>query len=480
MYGTPKLINSDTVQNQQTPSPSGTFGTSGQRHPALVVDFDSRYGVDRSGTLINSWQDRVRGIICKAPNRGNRPTYSTNVYNNIPGIVMDASTTVLTYSGRIPELEGQDSLTLLMISLGNPAGSNHNACGSMCYQVAGDYSNRGILMESTPANNDVDISCRIEVNASTGSNRFGRVIDNFGPSNIHIWVWTYNGKVATGTDTFKHSINGADRTLNSAFSAGIPSRTFVPAAHVKCQFNIGCVSDAGGGLFVNAPGKYVRLQMYNEEIRVGSPELKSIVRGLMNDYGLSGKRQVICMGDSRTHNSEHETQLGWVDQCGATVGNAFLMQNAGIGTDTIANALSAQANRLTRQLYTYNQQIICVWYGRNDIDGGATAATVFANLKSYCQTIKTNRADATVIIFTELPSTSSNGSYETIRQTLNTSIRNEVSPPWDYIADIGNDGTIGQAGQNTDTTYYHAGGIHPNFTGDTIIASYVSAILPLI
>lgn len=465
-------MESNDIGLQLDPMPNPV--PSSPKHPNLIIDFDSRFFVEKSGSQVLGWTDKAKGITVRPPTTALRPTLTPSVYNNIPAILFDS--TCLSWEGRIPELEGISEFTIIVMSLGSKLGSNSCSNGGVIYQVKDAYSTKTILGYESDNTNDTQLSTWVRV--GNGANLlFGRVDNMLGLSTLQIIGWTFDGRVPTGTDTFKCSVNGGNRTNNSSFSGGIPRKTFVPISGDKCQLNIGCATGGAGFSTATRDGHLVRVQIYNREIPIAGLEYKKIVSDLMNEYNLIYKRQVLCFGDSRTHNSNHQTTNGWVRQAQLELGeSAWLFSNGGLGLDTIANAVSVQSIKVYPQLNTFKRQIVCVWYGRNDIDGGATAATVYTNLYNYCQNIKTNRSDAIVILFTELPSSSGNPNYETTRQTLNTSIRTEASPTWDYIADIGNDATIGQAGQNTNATYY-VDTIHPGFAGDTIIASYVTAIL---
>ena len=110
--------------------------------------------------------------------------------------------------------------------------------------------------------------------------------------------------------------------------------------------------------------------------------------------------------------------------------------------------------------------------GINDLAVGTTAAAVFADIESYCTARKTAGWNK-IILGTLLP----HNTYESQRESLNALIRAVSSPPWDYLADWGNDAIIGQSGQNANSTYYGADQIHPLNAGYQIMAAYGKAQL---
>lgn len=122
-------------------------------------------------------------------------------------------------------------------------------------------------------------------------------------------------------------------------------------------------------------------------------------------------------------------------------------------------------------------QVAHIWLGTNDLwlssDPVSLVPTVFANLK-----ILWARARALgfkVVASTELPRSNSPtpAGFETARQMLNTLIRG-ASAFYDYLADVGADATIGEAGQETNTTYY-ADLVHLTNAGYAIVAGYHAA-----
>ena len=140
------------------------------------------------------------------------------------------------------------------------------------------------------------------------------------------------------------------------------------------------------------------------------------------------------------------------------------------------NAVNS-ANRLSN--ITANTAIFAQWngpkvysimVGTNDITQGVADATIYANIQSICSAVVSQGAN--VVVFTLLPSAfvPPTGTFETHRQAINTLIRNGGTCPY-VVADAGNDATIGQAGQNSNTTYY-TDGTHPTAAGMAIIATY--------
>lgn len=119
-------------------------------------------------------------------------------------------------------------------------------------------------------------------------------------------------------------------------------------------------------------------------------------------------------------------------------------------------------------LVNYNSSLLAysLMIGTNDIGHGITPATVYANIQSACASVKSYNPSVHVIVFTVLPAAPYGSEVD--RQNLNSLIRSGGSCTYS-VADVGNDSTIGQVGQNSNLTYYQPDGIHPTAAGDAII-----------
>lgn len=121
----------------------------------------------------------------------------------------------------------------------------------------------------------------------------------------------------------------------------------------------------------------------------------------------------------------------------------------------------------------YLNNILVFLEGGNHLVAGASTTDVFNSMVSYCQAAKTAAPSRQIIICTILPRNTSlaeiPGTFDTNRQTINNDIILAVDPPWDAVADIGSDSTIGTLAASQNTSLY-PDGIHPSNTTNEIIA----------
>lgn len=111
-----------------------------------------------------------------------------------------------------------------------------------------------------------------------------------------------------------------------------------------------------------------------------------------------------------------------------------------------------------------NNNMVVIAGGTNDIFTGLTADATYTHFLTCCAAWRA--AGFKVVAVTILPM---GAAVEVQRLRYNTLIRSDPSR-YDVLADMGNDGTIGQSGQSLNETYYNTDHIHPIAAGHTIIA----------
>lgn len=111
-----------------------------------------------------------------------------------------------------------------------------------------------------------------------------------------------------------------------------------------------------------------------------------------------------------------------------------------------------------------NNNTVVIAGGTNDISVGFTAGATYVHFKACCATWRA--AGFKIVAVTILPM---GAAVETQRLRYNALIRSDPTC-YDFLADMGNDGTIGQSGQNLNETYYNTDHVHPVAAGHAIIA----------
>lgn len=140
--------------------------------------------------------------------------------------------------------------------------------------------------------------------------------------------------------------------------------------------------------------------------------------------------------------------------------------------------------------YPPQRQVVIAWAGTNDLYFGASAATTYARIVAYATARKA--AGWRVILLTILPRSNSGtpAGFEVARQSVNASLLADFSTAtgesgiWtgaayaDYLVHVGGDGTVGDSGDENNTTYY-LDKVHLTSAGYAIIADYVKRAIDL-
>ncbi len=185
--------------------------------------------------------------------------------------------------------------------------------------------------------------------------------------------------------------------------------------------------------------------------------------------------QIICDGDSLTYGTgathgvnDYPTQMQAL--LGGTT--AWRVNNQGTPSETLAQMEANAAATVDIQYETPRTENICIiWGGTNDLVlvGVATTET---RLQTYCNSRRA--AGWKVIAVTCLPRNEANP-FEANRQAYNTWIRAQGTGLYDALVDIAADPRIGDAGDNTDLTYYDADQTHLNNAGYAVVAALALA-----
>ena len=145
------------------------------------------------------------------------------------------------------------------------------------------------------------------------------------------------------------------------------------------------------------------------------------------------------------------------------------------GGATIADMLAeAPAEVDAHYQPTADLNLCVVLAGGGDFRNGATAASVYAALKSYCS--QRRAAGFRVIVLTVLPA-SDPVTFEATRLAFDGMVRASWKTFADGLADIAADPRIGDTGDNLDRQFYAQDALHPNDAGNAVMASVAAPVL---
>lgn len=187
-------------------------------------------------------------------------------------------------------------------------------------------------------------------------------------------------------------------------------------------------------------------------------------------------KQIIFDGDSLTTGYACLNHRNLPGQAWGILGSSWKFYNVAGAGQTLADMQSNAAAEID-PLYSagLSKNIVVCWEGLLDVYYGADVATTLTRMETYCAARQA--AGWQVVVLTCLPS---NYISEADRTALNTGIRNNYAGWADALADIAADNRIGDAGDNTDATYYNnsdASRTHLTAAGFAIVASITAAAI---
>jgi lysophospholipase L1-like esterase len=237
-----------------------------------------------------------------------------------------------------------------------------------------------------------------------------------------------------------------------------------------------------GGRFWN--GEYARILAFNTAH--SDATRKGIELFLKTRYGATAtkvlRRQFIAVGDSQTANLGYQARVvnclagncasasPITDGPWSSITHAFTGYTlADMATYDSAVAGDFNANRI--------KQVLVLWGGTNDMYFGATGAAAYSRLLDRINAYKA-AGHTQFVVLTCLPRSNSGtpAGYETERQDFNTRMRNGAPTQGWTVADIVANATIGDAGDEMNTTYY-SDLVHLTNAGHDVIAPIIQAAI---
>jgi lysophospholipase L1-like esterase len=384
-----------------------------------------------SGSVLSSWADQVAGNNLTAAGSA-RPTYRTD-----PKI------------GAYVEFDGASNyLRAALPSIPQPLTMFYVA------RFAGASATNRTMLDAGSGNN-----LRKIYQTST-----------FGNLNGYAGAFLTVTGYATTWQILYEVINGANSSFTLDRNSGYRGGSAV------ANGNAG--SNAGSGLTLGANGfaspsefcpcSIADVLIYGEAL--AADRIASVVRWLRQDLPDS----LVFVGDSITIGTGTTVPNGFADLVIANFASKVTAANLGVAGMTMAtmatNALTQPATYLAPGK---GNNTVVIMGGTNDLIGGATAEDTFANLLLVVQRWKAGGAQHPVVV-TMLPR---GASVETRRVTYNDLIRNNAGTYGYNVADWASNANMGQAGQNTDLTWYNVDVVHPNDAGAALGAPYVNATI---
>jgi lysophospholipase L1-like esterase len=288
-------------------------------------------------------------------------------------------------------------------------------------------------------------------------------IDNFGINAATASVQFRHGNTTTTLSLSTSATGGiAAIAATTAWFDGVQVAGVLPndANTTTSPLAIGAINTNGTiASFLN--GKILAFAIFDRDVSAGIVALTTAMAGLGQQVATG---QIVFDGNSMTGGSSTYP---------ATVMPTFpsmTSTNVGVPGQTTPDMLSDAVTQVD-PLYngTLANNVLVCWEGTNDLKLGATAASAYSSLVTYCSNRRA--AGYKVVIVTLLPRNDGGtpGTFEADRQTVNTNIRANWTTFADALADVAAIGAIGDFGDSNNATYYQDN-VHMTALGYDIVA----------
>lgn len=185
----------------------------------------------------------------------------------------------------------------------------------------------------------------------------------------------------------------------------------------------------------------------------------------------TGSPLVVAEGDSIT-----SAEPSWLSML--TIAQPVARLNVAAAGNTLVDMASQAATEVdAHRSPGARRNVLLIWGGTNDFAQNADrVATVYPRYVAYCQARQAAGWD--VLSFTMLPRTdqATQGhatEVESDRQSFNTSIRANWATFSSGLVDVAANTTIGDYGDQLNTTYYNADQVHLIDAGRALVATIV-------
>lgn len=178
---------------------------------------------------------------------------------------------------------------------------------------------------------------------------------------------------------------------------------------------------------------------------------------------------IVCDGDSITFGIG--VTLAYPEQL--NLNSPWSIQNIGINAETLNTMLTNAPSTVDTYFISGRTNLVVIWGGTNDFGQGATVASVYSTLQSYC----TGRRSAgfKVIVVTMLSRVGNNPTGgETLdadKNAYNALIRANWASFSDGLADVAANSNLGADGAYANSTYFQGDEIHPTQLSVTTISA---------
>jgi lysophospholipase L1-like esterase len=390
---------------------------------------------------IATWYDQQSGFNATQSTAANQPAIvASNVIGNARDIVLDSQLQG-TVSNRYLNLPSSVTASSNALSVVMLARARHSYKPMTFVQMLGTTNvNWGFFGTGVPAG-FVGASLTIPFKSA------------FRPSQTPFVAGFDLSSAAGGSDLF-----GAETDVPYGLVAGV--------TEAGGTIGYSTTGPAGSGYF-----ELGAMIFYSRPIT--SPDRSNVRSALYSSFGLQPQARDVFVtdGDSITEGFGSTLHQNYPRQVEPILNHPFRIYDVGIFGDTVVQQ-AANFPKAAAPLFNWSpnaQNVLSIFAGTNDINGGSTDVQTESALTAYVQQARAMAPAGTkVICGTTLPRNTFSPQQETYRQNYNAFIRSG-GPGCDAVADFAADPIMGNPSNVTNTAYF-VDGTHPTSLGYSLLA----------
>lgn len=294
-------------------------------------------------------------------------------------------------------------------------------------------------------------------------------------TNKHVLATICNGGTSNVRTSYHYIVDGvkyAQQLTAGAFA-------IVTGGAVGANISAGTLSQGLNGR-IYAIAVYNRI-LSDTEINAVSKYFDQL-SGNTNTY--TAKPVVLCDGDSLTQGVGVTGELSYPYKLSSYLNTPCSVYNIGVAGQNCSQLIADISTQGSKYKSFGVKSIAVIWIGSNDLggNGGPISGSTLHTLVTNAVTSYKNYGFDKVIVCTVLPRTfvSDPVDYETQRQSFRSLTVPSLggdSCGADAVVDLAGISTIGDSGDQNNTTYYNADKVHLTSTGYDIVAQEIATTI---
>lgn len=189
---------------------------------------------------------------------------------------------------------------------------------------------------------------------------------------------------------------------------------------------------------------------------------------------LNYNKLVVCYGNSLMFGMNWHPCLPEALQ--VSLGSNYYIINFGISSQTTAQLITQYTGYVKPFYDTTKTNYMIIWEGTNSAYAGVDSTTILNQLYALSDSARSRGFKTIGMSYLPRSGGSTPANFEVIRQAVNRNLRLFWNTHYDAFYDAGNDGYIGQTGQETNTNYYTGDNTHLLPTGYAILGHGLDSV----